>query len=218
MGTTEISTVSNITLVTLQGSPATTGFMAEVFERIAELERKLAEQENDASAIANALVTAQRSAKEVIDAANSEAKRIKSDAEADAAGIIDRANAEKEKIEEAIEELDQSHKQTCEMYAESLKAFIEDANAKLDDVEDELAKKDGKKRAHARFASPTQAPVHKPAPAGVTGAVAPSYSAPAAAAPATPVTIPATPKPSVVEKDLSGYGDASDAFDLGDID
>lgn len=37
-------------------------------ERIAELERKLAEQENDASAIANALVTAQRSAKEVIDA------------------------------------------------------------------------------------------------------------------------------------------------------
>ena len=65
-------------------------------ERIAELERKLAEQENDASVIANALVTAQRSAKEVIDAANSEAKRIKSDAEADAAGIIDRANAEKE--------------------------------------------------------------------------------------------------------------------------
>ena len=38
MGTTEISTVSNITLVTLQGSPATTGFMAEVFERIAELD------------------------------------------------------------------------------------------------------------------------------------------------------------------------------------
>lgn len=38
MGTTEISTVSNITLVTLQGSPATTSFMAEVFERIAELD------------------------------------------------------------------------------------------------------------------------------------------------------------------------------------
>lgn len=38
MGTTEISTVSNITLVTLQGSPATTGFMAEVFECIAELD------------------------------------------------------------------------------------------------------------------------------------------------------------------------------------
>lgn len=186
--------------------------------RIAELERRLAEQETDASAIANALVTAQRSAKEVIDAANGEAKRIKADAEADAADIIDRANAEKVRIEDAIDELDRSHKETCETYAEALKAFIDDANSKLDDVEDELAKKDGKKRAHARFASPSQAPVHKPTPAGVTGAVAPSYTAPVSAAPSTPVTIPVAPKPSKVEKDLSGYGDASDAFDLGDID
>lgn len=37
MGSTRISTVSNITLVTLQGSPSTTSFMAEVFERIAKL-------------------------------------------------------------------------------------------------------------------------------------------------------------------------------------
>ena len=187
-------------------------------ERIAELERRLAEKENDASAIANALVVAQRSAKEVVDAANGEAKRIKADAEADAADIIDRANAEKARIEDAIDELDRSHKETCETYAESLKAFIEDAGSKLDDIEEELEKKDGKKRAHARFASPSQAPVHKPVPAGATGAIAPSYTAPASAAPATPVTIPVTPKPSKVEKDLSGYGDASDAFDLGDID
>lgn len=187
-------------------------------QRIAELERLLSEKENDASAIANALVVAQRSAKEVVDAANGEAKRIKADAEADAADIIDRANAEKARIEEAIDDLDRAHKETCEIYAEALKAFIEDASSKLDDVEDELAKKDGKKRAHARFASPSQAPVHKPVPAGVTGAVAPSYTAPVSAAPATPVTIPVTPKPSKVEKDLSGYGDASDAFDLGDID
>ena len=34
---TQISTVSGITLVTLQGSPATTAFMADVFERIAKL-------------------------------------------------------------------------------------------------------------------------------------------------------------------------------------
>ncbi len=186
--------------------------------RIAELERQLSEKENDASAIANALVTAQRSAKEVIDAANGEAKRIKADAESDAADIIDRANAEKARIEDAIDELDRSHKETCEVYAEALRAFIDDASSKLDDVEDELAKKDGKKRAHARFAGPSQAPVHKAVPAGATGAVAPSYTAPVSAAPATPVTLPVTPKPSTVEKDLSGYGDASDAFDLGDID
>lgn len=192
--------------------------------RIAELERQLEERKSDASAIANALVTAQRSAQEVVEAANAEAKRIHDNAEADAEDIIDRANAERIKIEDAIEELERSHKQTCESYSEALKAFIEDANKKLDDIEDELAKRDGKKRAHARFASPVQAPVHKPAPAGATGAVAPSYTAPAmpsagVTAAVTPAaTIPAQVKPSTVEKDLSGFGDASDAFDLGDID
>ena len=206
--------------------------------RIAELEKQLSEKETDASAIANALVTAQRSAQEVLDAARAEAKRIHN---------VDRANAEKAKIETAIEELDRSHKKTCEAYSEALKSFIDDANAKLDDIEDELAKKEGKKRSHGRFASPAQAPVHKPM-FGATGAVAPSYVAPAAgavesapvtpavtaapatatvipaqsAAPATATVIPAqsaapAPAPSV-EKDLSGFGDAAEAFDLGDID
>ncbi len=193
--------------------------------RIAELERQLTERENDVSAIASALVTAQRSAKEVMDAAQEEAKRIHDNAEADAEDIIDRANAEREKIEDAIEELNRSHRETCESYSDALKAFIDDANKKLDDIEDELAKRDGKKRAHARFASPAQAPVHKPALAGATGAVAPSYTAPAM--PTTTATTFSTAshaspsvsvKPSTIEKDLSGYGDASDAFDLGDID
>ena len=202
--------------------------------RIAELEKQLSEKETDASAIANALVTAQRSAQEVLDAARAEAKRIHNDAEIEASDIVDRANAEKAKIETAIEELDRSHKKTCEAYSEALKSFIDDANAKLDDIEDELAKKEGKKRSHGRFASPAQAPVHKPM-FGATGAVAPSYVAPAAgavesapvtpavtAAPATATVIPAqsaapAPAPSV-EKDLSGFGDAAEAFDLGDID
>ena len=117
--------------------------------------------------------------------------------------------------------------QRGEAYAEALKNFVDDANAKLDDIEDELAKKEGKKRSHGRFASPAQAPVHKPS-FGATGAVAPSYVAPAAAA-AAPVTTAAsttvmpapaaTPAPTPgVEKDLSGFGDAAEAFDLGDID
>lgn len=189
--------------------------------RIAELEKQLSEKETDASAIANALVTAQRSAQEVLDAARAEAKRIHNDAEIEASDIVDRANAEKAKIETAIEELDRSHKKTCEAYSEALKSFIDDANAKLDDIEDELAKKEGKKRSHGRFASPAQAPVHKPM-FGATGAVAPSYVAPAAgaveSAPVTPaVTAAPAPAPSV-EKDLSGFGDAAEAFDLGDID
>lgn len=189
--------------------------------RIAELERQLAESKTDASAIASALVTAQRSAQEVLDAAEAEAKSIRSDAEAQAADIVDRANSERSKIEDASDEMDRTYKKTCESYAEALKAFIDDANKKLDDIEDELAKKDGKKRAHARFNSPTQAPVLNPT-TPTTGAVAPSYVAPtpAAAAPVTPVAATAvvTPAKPGIEKDLSGYGDASDAFDLGDID
>lgn len=36
--TTQISTVSNITLITLQGSPATTSFIADALTRISELD------------------------------------------------------------------------------------------------------------------------------------------------------------------------------------
>ena len=187
--------------------------------RIAELERQLAEKDADASVIATALVTAQRSAKEVVERAEDEAKRIREDAESDASDIIDRANAERMKIEDAIEELERSHKKTCETYSEVLKAFVEDANKKLDDIEDELAKRDGKKRAHARYANPVQAPIHKPDMEVVPGAVAPSYVAPAAPDATVAAVMPAAaPRPAVVEKDLSGFGDASDAFDLGDID
>ena len=124
------------------------------------------------------------------------------------------------KIEDAIDELERSHKKTCETYSEVLKAFVEDANKKLDDIEDELAKRDGKKRAHARFANPVQAPIHKPEPEVevMTGAVAPSFVAPAAPDATVAVMPAAAPRPAMVEKDLSGFGDASDAFDLGDID
>ena len=47
---------------------------------------------------------------------------------------------------------------------------------------------------------------------GATGAVAPSYVAPAAGA------VESAPVTPAVEKDLSGFGDAAEAFDLGDID
>ena len=111
-------------------------------------------------------MTAQRSAQEVLDAARAEAKRIHNDAEIEASDIVDRANAEKAKIETAIEELDRSHKKTCEAYSEALKSFIDDANAKLDDIEDELAKKEARSAPMAvsqaplrpRFTSPCSVP------------------------------------------------------------
>ncbi len=200
--------------------------------RIAELEKQLQQKMTDSSAIADALVTAQRSAKEVIASAQAKADRIIAEAEADAADIIDKANTEKETIEKDIDELDKTHDETCDMYAKSLREFIEDASKKLAGIENAkgVARAAGKKSNHGRYASPAQAPVHKPAPSKPMGAVSPSYTAPIAgvsapvsvnpqakgAAPA--VSSPVSVKPSAVEKDLSGFGDANDGFDLGDVD
>lgn len=200
--------------------------------RIAELEKQLEQKMTDSSAIADALVTAQRSAKEVIASAQSKADRIIAEAEADAADIIDKANTEKETIEKDIDELDKTHDETCDMYAKSLREFIEDASKKLAGIENAkgVARAAGKKSNHGRYSSPSQAPVHKPAPSKPMGAVSPSYTAPIAGVSApvsvTPqakpgVSAAATPvaaKPSAVEKDLSGFGDATDGFDFGDVD
>ena len=63
--------------------------------------------------------------------------------------------------------------------------------------------------------------------AGSTGRVMPAAQAPinadAGVAYTTPqaagaVAVAATPKPSAVEKDLSGFGDADDAFEFEEID
>ncbi len=200
--------------------------------RIAELEKQLEQKMTDSSAIADALVTAQRSAKEVIASAQSKADRIIAEAEADAADIIDKANTEKETIEKDIDELDKTHDETCDMYAKSLREFIEDASKKLAGIENAkgVARAAGKKSNHGRYTSPSQAPVHKPAPSKPMGAVSPSYtapiagvSAPVSVAPqvkaASPVVAaPVAVKPSAVEKDLSGFGDATDGFDFGDVD
>ena len=177
--------------------------------RIAELESKLAAKSSDASVIAEALLTAQRSAKEVTDKAEADSRKIHKDAEADAADIIERANVERAKIETAISDLELSHKATCESYAESLRAFIDDANKKLADINEELTRKKPV-RTQMHYASAAAAP----AP---TGAVAASSVIPGAhAKPAARNAAPGATQ--VVERDLSGYGDASDAFDLGDLD
>lgn len=213
--------------------PGDSKALAEKDARIAELEKQLKQKQTDSSAIADALVTAQRSAKEVIESAKDKAEHIIAEAEADAADIIDRANTEKANIEKDIDSLDKMHDETCDMYAKSLREFIEDASKKLAGVENAKGtmRANGKKPNHGRFASPSQAPVHKPA-AKPMGAVSPSYTAPIAAVPAAPVSAapaaanpgataavsPAAPKPCPVEKDLSGFGDASDGFDFSDVD
>ncbi len=179
--------------------------------RIAELEQMLAEKNDDSTAIAAALVSAQRTAKDIIDKAKAEAADIIADAKADADNIITKAENARDKVEAEIAELDAMHDDTCEAYAESLRGFIDDATAKLNHVEKVKGKiKPVSQMGHARFASPNQAPVN-PGMGGVG-----TFNAPIAA---NATVMPAAPVASSIEKDMSGFGDASDDFfDFADVD
>ena len=179
--------------------------------RIAELEQMLAEKNDDSSAIAAALVSAQRTAKDIIDKAKTEAADIVADAKADAEMIITKAENAREKVEMEIADLDAMHDETCEEYARSLREFIDDASAKLSHVEKVKGKaKPSSQMGHARFASPAQAPVN-PGMGGVG-----TFNAPVAA---QATVMPAAPVASGIEKDMSGFGDASDDFfDFDDVD
>ncbi|WP_350453987.1 DivIVA domain-containing protein [Slackia heliotrinireducens] len=189
--------------------------------RIAELEAQVAAEKADASVIADALLTAQRSAQQVTDRANADARKIKADAESDAAGIINRANVEREKIEVAIADLEDTHQATCEAYAASLRAFVEDATQKIAEIDEELAR--AKNNTHVRSQGKAQQPMQgQVQPQPMYNAAATAYQQPVGQAPNGAVNaVRPTPYPqqsAPMEKDLSGYGDASDAFDLGDID
>ena len=179
--------------------------------RIAELEQMLAEKNDDSSAIAAALVSAQRTAKDIIDKAKAEAADIIADAKADADNIITKAENARDKVEAEISELDAMHDDTCEAYAASLREFIDDATAKLNHVEKVKGKvKPVSQMGHARFASPNQAPMN-PGMGGVG-----TFNAPIAT---NATVMPAAPVASGIEKDMSGFGDASDDFfDFVDVD
>ena len=159
--------------------------------RIADLERQLEAKKADDNAIAQALIIAQRSADEIISNANATAAGTINDAEDEAKRIVDKAEAEKQK----------------------------DATRKLAEIGGEIPTPSLPTSAHARVAettveatgrvmtSPAQAPIN------VDGTAA--YAMPQTGA----VSVaPATPTPSRVEKDLSGFGDADDAFEFEEID
>ena len=106
-----------------------------------------------------------------------------------------------------------------EDYQELLTDFIADATRKLAEIGGEIPTPSLPASAHARVAettveatgrvmtSPAQAPIN------VDGTAA--YAMPQTGA----VSVaPATPTPSRVEKDLSGFGDADDAFEFEEID
>ena len=189
--------------------------LAEKNAIIADLERQLEEKKADDNAIAQALIIAQRSADEIIANANAQAASTIKDAEDEADRIVDKAEAEKQKVLDAIKKLENDREDSREEYQELLTDFISDATRKLAEIGGELPALPAS--AHARVTSTTVlSSSHAVAQAPISIEGAGAYTTPQAAS--TTVISAATPKPSGVEKDLSGFGDADDAFEFEEID
>ncbi|MBE6463925.1 MAG: DivIVA domain-containing protein [Eggerthellaceae bacterium] len=210
---------------------AASGELADAKARIIELESLLEERKLDDAAISRALISAQRSAEDIIAQANDEAAQIIQDAEDDADRIVENAEKEKQKITNIIRELEDERDDTREEYHDILKDFITDATKKLANIEASMAQT--AIGAHRRAAQAAQN-----AAAAVEEFVAPQAEAQPIVTNQVPVrqesagiamsyttpqfdSVPvaaAQPTASVIEKDLSGYGDVEDDFEFGEID
>ena len=173
--------------------------LAEKDARIADLERQLEAKKADDNAIAQALIIAQRSADE-------------------GTRIVDKAEAERQKVLDAIKKLEDDREDVREDYRDLLTDFIGDATRKLAEIGGEMPAS-LPVSAHARTIDVVETTatgrVTAPAQAPINRDGAGAYSVPQATG---AVVAPATPTPSGVEKDLSGFGDADDAFEFEEID
>ena len=193
--------------------------LAEKDERIADLERQLEAKKADDNAIAQALIIAQRSADEIIANANAQAAATIKDAEDEGTRIVDKAEAERQKVLDAIKKLEDDREDVREDYKDLLTDFIGDATRKLAEIGGSVSAP-APVSAHARTIDVVEASatgrVTAPAQAPINRDGAGAYSVPQATG--AVVAAPATPMPSGVEKDLSGFGDADDAFEFEEID
>ena len=192
--------------------------LAEKDARIADLERQLEAKKADDNAIAQALIIAQRSADEIIANANAQAAATIKDAEDEGTRIVDKAEAERQKVLDAIKKLEDDREDVREDYRDLLTDFIGDATRKLPEIGGEMPAS-LPVSAHARTIDVVETTatgrVTAPAQAPINRDGAGAYSVPQATG---AVVAPATPTPSGVEKDLSGFGDADDAFEFEEID
>lgn len=196
-------------------TPASTVPSAELAEKdaiISDLQRELEEKKANDNAIAQALIIAQRSSDEIIATANQDAAQIRQDAEDEAQRILDKANNEKQRIIEEIEKLEDDREDSRAEYQDLLKDFISDASKKLTDLGASTPVISNSAHGRPATSSKNQAPIRKTVNAATYTTPQPSTTA------ATPVVAAATPRPSKIEKDLSGFGDADDAFEFDEID
>ena len=196
--------------------------IAELEARCEDLEQQLEEKKANDNAIAQALIIAQRSADDVISNAKAQAADTIQDAEDEAKRIVDKAEADRQKVLDAIKKLEDDREDAREEYRDLLTEFIDDASRRLNELGGSSSYTPATSN-HARvFEAPSAYDDEAPAPAA-TATQAPisidgsaAYSTPAT--PGSPVVAAATPTPSVVEKDLSGFGDVDDDFEFEDID
>lgn len=180
--------------------------LAQKDARIAELEAKVKECKNEDSAIAQALIVAQRTGDEIVSKAKAEAEQTRQNGEEEARRILDKANAEKERIIEHINELNESRQLVREQYQDLLKEFISSATKRLSEIGGEvtegfiLPENIKNEESSAKW---------EPSPSTAT------YTTPTVS---SAVSAPITPKPTPASKDLSGYGDADDSFAFDEID
>ncbi len=197
--------------------------LAEKDARIAELESQLDAKKADDNAIAQALIIAQRSADEILSNAKADAAATIKDAEDEAERILDKAEADRQKVIDAIKKLEEDREDAREDYRDLLTDYITDATRKLAEIGEKAPSTSsivsGGAHSHVKVAESNPAgaaPVLSgfDTPATVDGSDA--YSSSASSASASPAVT--SPVASTVEKDLSGFGDAADAFDIDDLD
>ena len=197
-----------------RGAESSSEELGKKDEYIADLERQLEEKKANDYAIAQALIIAQRSSDEMLAIAQEDAARIRQEAEEEGQRIIDKAIREKQDIVKEIEKLDDDREDARNEYQAILKDFISDASKKLSDLSASIipqSSSHAKNLKNERKATPrSQTPIRPTANAVAT------YTTPQAASPSA--VVPVTPKPTRVEKDLSGFGDAADSFEFGEID
>ena len=193
--------------------------------RIADLEARLRDRKNEDSAIAQALIVAQRTGDEIISKSKAEAENTRQNAEEEARRILDKAGDEKQKVLDQITELNESREAIRAHYQDMLKDFIGSATKRLSEIGGEVTSdfempKDYHTPKHGTTstASSTSSESSESTPERSKWEPSPmtaTYTTPTVS---SVVSAPATPKPSAPSKDLSGYGDADDSFVFDDLD
>ncbi len=182
--------------------------IAQKDARIAELEARVRERKNEDAAIAQALIVAQRTGDELVSKAKADAEQTRMNAEEEARRILDKANAEKQRIIDNINELNEARADVRIQYQDLLKEFIASATKRLTEIGGDA---NGAPLFVAAEVSDETAPSATYVPSTPTA----TYTTPTVS---SVVSNPATPKPSVASKDLSGFGDADDTFAFDEID